>query len=164
MQNYVEHFGRENVCVLPYELLRDDRRTFLDKLSVALEVDPVYPTNNYHENRSYSWMSCRVALLLNRFVRVEGDGSRLLQFIPNKPFISYLNRRAAEKRIYKTLGAISRRLTLRHFLQDGLDRVIYIRRDLISRRKREAIMAFHRESNERLDQEFNLNLKRFGYY
>ena len=164
VQNYIEHFGRENVCVLPYELLRDDRRAFLDKLSAALEVDPVYPANNYHENRSYSWTSCHVALVLNRFVRVEGDGSRLLQFIPNKPFLSYLNRRAAEKRIYKTLGNISRRLTLRHFLQEGLDRVIYIRRNLISKRKRDSIMAFHRESNAQLDQEFDLDLKRFGYY
>jgi len=164
VRNYIEHFGRENVCVLPYELLRDDRRAFLDKLSAALEVDPVYPANNYYENRSYSWLACRIALLLNRFVRVEGDGSRLLQFIPDKPFLSYLKRKAGEKKIYKTLGGISRRLTLRHFLQDGLDRVIYIRRNLISKRKRESIMAFYRESNVRLDQEFSLNLKRFGYY
>lgn len=162
--NYVEHFGRENVCVLPYELLRDDRRAFLNQLGAALEVDPVYPAHNYHENRSYSWLACRTALLLNRFVRIEGDGSRLLQFIPNKPFLSYLNRRAAEKKVYKMLRDISRRLTLRYFLQDGLDRVIYIRRNLISKHKRASIMAFHRESNAKLDQEFNLNLKRFGYY
>jgi Sulfotransferase family len=164
VQNYVEHFGRENVFVLPYELLRHDQRAFLERLAAILKVEPIYPPGNNHENRGYSWLSCRIALLLNRFVRVEGDGSRLLQFIPNKPFLSYLNRRAAEKKIYKTLGGISRRLTLRYFLQNGLDRVVYIRRNLISKHKRESIMAFHRESNARLDQEFNLNLKRFGYH
>ena len=164
VQNYVEHFGRDNVCVLPYELLRHDQRAFLEKLAAALDVEPFYPANNYHENRGYSWLSCQIALLLNRFVRVEGDGSRLLQFIPNKPFFSFLNRKPSEKRFYKALRSISRHLTLRHLLQNGLDRIIYIRRNLISKNKRESIMAFHKESNTRLDEEFNLNLKLFGYY
>lgn len=164
VQNYVEHFGRENVFVLPYELLRHDQRAFLERLAGILNVEPIYPQSNNHENRGYSWLSCRIALLLNRFVRVEGDGSRLLQFIPNKPFASFLDRRAADQPIYKAMKNISRRITLRHLLQNGLDKVVYIRRNLLSQRKRELIMAFHKESNAKLDQEFNLDLKRFGYY
>jgi hypothetical protein len=164
VRNYVEQFGRENVCVLPYELLRENRKLFLDRLSAILGVEPVYPSNEYRENRSYSWLACRLALVLNRFVRVEGDGSRLLQFIPNKPFLSFFNCRSSQSEMYKTLGGISRHITLRHFLQDGLDRVVYINRNLISESKRESIMAFHTESNANLDQEFDLDLKRFGYY
>jgi hypothetical protein len=164
VQNYVEHFGRDKVAVLPYELLRHDQRGFLERLAATLNVEPFYPANNYQENRSYSWLSCKIALLLNRFVRVEGDGSRLLQFIPNKPFSSFLNRRPSERRVYKVLRGINRRLTLRHVLQNGLDRIIYTRRNLISEKKRASIMAFHKESNTRLDKEFNLNLKLFGYY
>lgn len=164
VQHYVKHFGRDNVAVLPYELLRHDQRAFLEKLAAAVDVEPFYPAQNYQENRSYSWLSCQIALLLNRFVRVEGDGARLLQFIPNKPFSSFLDRRPAERRIYQVLRGINRRLTLRHVLQNGLDRFIYIRRNLISKQKRAAIMALHKESNARLDEEFNLNLKFFGYY
>src|SRR5205085_7220105 len=156
------HFGRDNVAVLPYELLRHDQHAFLEKLAAAVDVEPYYPAQNYQENRSYSWLACRIALLLNRFVRVEGDGARLLQFIPNKPFSSFLNKRPAEHRIYQALRGINRRLTLRHVLQNGLDRFIYIRRNLISKQKRAAIMALHKESNARLDEEFNLNLIFFG--
>lgn len=164
VQHYVEQFGRDNVAVLPYELLRHDQRAFLAKMAATLNVEPFYPAHDYQENRSYSWLSCRVARALNRFVRVEGDGARLLQFIPNKPFSSFLNGRPSERRIYRALRDINRRLTLRHFLQNGLDRILYVERNLISRRKRELIMALHKDSNARLDGEFNLSLKSFGYY
>src|ERR1700730_15837432 len=130
IQNYVKHFGRENVTVLPYELLRRDQRAFLEKLAVAVNVEPFYPPLNVQENRSYSWLSCRIALLLNRFVRVEGDGSRLLQFIPNRPFSAFLNGSHPERRLDKALRGIYRRLTLKHVLQNGLDTIIYTRRKL----------------------------------
>lgn len=164
VMNYVKQFGRDNVAVLPYELLRRDQHTFVDQLAAAINVEPFYPAHNYEENRSYSWLSCQTALLLNRFVRVKGDGSRLLQLIPNKPLSAFLRQEPSEERLDKVLRAINRRLTLRHVLQNGLDRIVYVKRSLISRNKRERIMAFHRESNARLDQEFNLNLKVLGYY
>ena len=164
VENYVEHFGRERVAVLPYELLRHDQRAFLDKLFAFIEVEPYYPEEDHQENRSYSWLSCRIALLLNRFAWVQGDGSRLLQFIPNKPFSSFLKRKASPSRFSSILRGIDRRLTLRHFLQNGLDRMIYVERSIISSKKRKLILAFHGESNRALDEEFDLNLKRFGYY
>jgi hypothetical protein len=164
VRHYAEQFGRENVAVLPYELLGRDRRAFLAELATALNVEPFYPAHDYRENRSYSWLSCKVARVLNRFVRVEGDGARLLQFIPNKPFSSFLSRRSSGRRVYRTLRALNSRLTLRHVLQNGLDRIIYVERNLINKKKRRLIMALHRDSNARLDEEFNLNLKSFGYY
>lgn len=164
VQNYVEHFGRDRIAVLPYELLLQDQRAFLEKLFAFISVEPFYPDRNSQENRSYSWLSCHIALLLNRFVWVEGDGSRLFKFIPNKPFSSFLKRRSSESRFHKPLSAINRRLTLRHLLQNGVDRVFYFKGNLISREKRELIMAFHAESNRALDEEFDLNLKSYGYY
>jgi hypothetical protein len=164
VQHYVANFGRDHVAVLPYELLKHDRRDFLTQLAAAVNVEPFYPAHDRQENRSYSWAACQIALLLNRFVRVEGDGSRLLQVIPNKPLTSFLQGKPAERRVYRVLRGLNSRLTLRYVLQNGLDRLIYVRGNLLSRKKRESIMAFHRESNMRLDQEFNLNLKLFGYY
>lgn len=38
---YEEHFGRENVHVLPYELLRDDRKEFLRALEAVAGADPL---------------------------------------------------------------------------------------------------------------------------
>jgi Sulfotransferase domain len=164
VRNYVQHFGKDNVTVLPYELLRRDQSAFLNRLAAAINVAPFQPAVHHEENRSYSWLSCRIALGLNRFVRVEGDGSRVLQFIPNKPLSRLLRKEPAEGGLDKILRAINRRLTLRHVLQNGVDRVVYVRRNLISQKKRERIMEFHRESNARLDREFNLDLKLYGYY
>jgi hypothetical protein len=164
VKNYVEHFGSDNVTVLPYELLRRDQPAFLKQLAGAINVEPFYPALNHEENRSYSWLSSRIALVLNRFVRVEGDGSRVLQFILNKPLSRLLSNKPSQGRPDKILRAINRRLTLTHVLQNGVDRVVYVRRNLISRKKRERIMEFHRETNATLDREFNLNLKLYGYY
>jgi len=164
VKSYVACFGRQNLLVLPYELLRLDQEEFLDKLFAFLEVEPFYPIHNGRENRSYSWMSSHLALWLNRFAWAEGDGSRFLQFIPNKPFSSFLKGAPTGRPFDKTLRAINRSLTLRHLLQDGLDKVVYTNRTLISARKRAMILALHQESNSNLDREFDLDLHRFGYY
>jgi hypothetical protein len=164
MQTYVEQFGRDSLLVLPYELLKHDQSAFLDRLFAFLNVEPFYPEKNSLENRSYSWLSSHLALLLNRFVRVEWDGSSLMQFIPDKPFSDFLKERTSKSRLYRILGGINRRLTLRHLLQNGVDRVVYVKGNLISRKKRQAILALHKESNHALDEEFGLDLQRFGYY
>src|ERR1043165_717810 len=66
VQRYVSTFGRSNLLVLPYELLRSDRTAFLDKLFAFLEIDPFYPPPNGRENRSYSWLSSYLDLALKR--------------------------------------------------------------------------------------------------
>ena len=164
VQSYAAHFGRENMLVLPYEMLRLDQDAFLNELFAFINVEPFYPIRNGRENRSYSWLSSHVAFLLNRFVRFEGDGSRFLQFIPNKPFSGFLDSTPSERPFDRTVRALNRRLSLRHVLQNGLDKIVYINRSLISPKKRDMIMAIHRESNRKLDQEFGLGLDRFGYY
>jgi len=164
VQSYASHFGRENMLVLPYELLRLDQQAFLNKLFAFINVEPFYPPRNGRENRSYSWLSSHVAFFLNRFSRFEGDGSRFLQFIPNKPLSGFLDSTPSERPFDKTVRAWNRWLSLRHVLQNGLDRMVYIHRSLISQKKRAMILAIHRESNRNLDQEFRLGLDRFGYY
>ena len=164
VQSYAAHFGRNNLLVLPYELMREDQETFLKKLFAFIDVEPFYPNRNGRENRSYSWLSSHVALFLNRFVRIEGDGSRFLQFIPNKPFSSFLAGAPSDRRLDRSLRAVNRGLTLRYVLQNGLDKVAYTNRNLISDKKRELIISVHRESNRALDVEFDLGLGSFGYY
>ena len=164
VQSYSSTFGRENLLVLPYELLRTDRKAFLDKLFAFLDVEPFYPPENGRENRSYSWLSSYLALGLNRFAWAEGDGSRLLQFIPNKPLSSLLSGPPTDRNLDRTLRAINRSLTLRHLLQNGLDKIVYTRRSLISEKKRRLILDLHRDSNIRLDREFDLDLRKFCYY
>jgi hypothetical protein len=45
VQNYVATFGRKNVLVLPYELLRDDPLRFHTNLAAFIGVEPYYPSD-----------------------------------------------------------------------------------------------------------------------
>lgn len=164
IRNYGELFGRDNIEVLPYELLKTDQGAFLDKLCAFMQVEPFYPAENNYVHESYSLLASYIALLLNRFVRIRGDGSRLLQLIPDEPFSSYLAKRNSESRFYKLLEKVNRRLSLRYFLREGVDRVVYVKGKLISDEKRRLIINLHKESNRLLDEELKLGLDRFGYY
>lgn len=164
VQNYVEMFGRENVIVLPYEMLQTDLKAFLNKLFDFMSIQPFYPERNRRVYRSYSLLSSHIAFLLNRFVRVKGRESRFFRFIPNQPFSSYLNNNAPGSFFYSILDKLNRRLSLNYVLEHVVDRIFYVKGNLIADRKRKLIMDIHRESNKTLDHEFNLGLKQYGYY
>lgn len=163
-QNYAETFGQDNLIVLPYEMMKTDQKGFLNRLFDFMQVEPFYPERNRTVHRSYSLLSCRIAFLLNRFVRVKGRESRLLRFIPNEPFSSYLDRHSSDNIFCKLLSQVNRRLSLNYALEHGLDRVFYVKGSALSGRTRRLIMELHKESNGILDKEFNLGLKQHGYY
>lgn len=163
-RNYAEVFGRDNMTVLPYEMLKTDQKEFLNRLFDFMRVEPFYPKENRDVHRSYSLLSCYIAFLLNRFVMVKGRESRLLRFIPNEPFSSYLSSRSSSNIFCRLLSNINRRLSLNYALEHGLDRVFYVKGHLLSSRMRRLVMELHKESNRILDEEFNLGLKQHGYY
>lgn len=163
-RNYAEVFGRDNVIVLPYEMMKGDQKSFLNRLFDFMHVEPFYPKKSRDVHKSYSLLSCYIAFLLNRFVMVKGRESRLLRFIPNEPFSSYLNSRSSDNIFCRMLDKINRRLSLNYALEHILDRVFYMKGNLIGAQKRELIMELHKESNRILDEEFNLGLKQHGYY
>jgi hypothetical protein len=163
-RNYREVFGRDNLMVLPYEMMKSNQRGFLNSLFDFMRVEPFYPNENRDVHKSYSLLSCCIAFLLNRFVRVKGRESRLLRFIPNEPFSSYLNSRSSDDVFGRVLSNVNRRLSLNYVLEHGLDRIFYLKGNLIGGRKRRLIMELHKESNRTLDEEFDLGLEQYGYY
>lgn len=163
-QNYADMFGRGNVLVLPYEMMKADQQEFLNRLFDFMHVEPFYPEENFNVHRSYSLLSCYIAFLLNRFVRVNGRESRLLRFIPNKPFSSYLSNQTSDGVFCRILNWVNRRLSLNYALEHVIDRIFYVKGNLINNRKRRLIMELHKESNRLLDEEFNLGLRKYGYY
>ncbi|HEX5494373.1 MAG TPA: sulfotransferase [Mycobacteriales bacterium] len=163
IRNYVATFGRDNVLVLPYEKLRSDLRGFLDELYRFMPVEPFYPAGDQRVHQSYSPLSCRIALLLNRFVRTGRD-PRAWQVIPHRPFSGYLSRRAGNDPLHRLLAGIDRRLSLNYLLETVVDPFSRAGRKMISDDRRKLIMALHRESNQALDNEFHLGLAHYGYY
>jgi hypothetical protein len=163
-QNYAAAFGRNNVMILPHEMLRADPRRFHAELAAFMGVEPYYPPDSGDINPSYSLLSCRVALLLNRFVRAPGWERRPWRVIPHEPLTPYLSRRGEHDRVYRVLDAVNRRLSLRYMLENVVNHLPSPRGRLISDEKRTLILDIHRGSNQKLDEEYGINLRQYGYY
>lgn len=162
-QNYAAAFGRKNVTVLPYELLRDDPERFHTALAEFMAIEPYFPRDSTIVNRGYSRLSCRIALALNRFVRDPQWESRPWRVIPHHPLTGYLSRIDRHGPAHRTFDAINRRLSLQYALEN-VDRIHYSRGNIIDDEKRRLILEIHRDSNRRLDEEYGLGLRQYGYY
>jgi hypothetical protein len=165
VRHYATTFGRRNIIVLPQEMLRNDPQRFHTELADFMGIEPYFSLMDTKVvNRAYSLLSCRIALLLNRFVRHPAHEKRPWRLIPHHPLTSYLYHRATHDRTYRLLDALNQRLSLRYVLENVVDRIHYRRGRLISDEKRRLIMEIHRESNRKLDKEFGLGLEEYGYY
>jgi hypothetical protein len=163
-QNYAAAFGRDNVMVLPHEMLRADPQRFHAELAAFMGVEPYYPPDSSDINPSYSLVSCRVALLLNRFVRAPEWERRPWRVIPHEPLTPYLSRRAEHGRTGRLLDAVNRRLSLLYMLENVVNHVPSPRGRLINDEKRALILDIHRASNQKLDEEYGIDLRQYGYY
>jgi hypothetical protein len=145
--------------------MREDPRRFHTQLADFMGIEPYFPPpEDVGVNRAYSLLSCRIALLLNRFVRYTYFEKQPWRILPHQPLTPYLRRRADQDRTYRLLDALNRRLSLRYVLENVVDRFAYRRGHMIDDEKRQLIMDIHRESNRKLDEEYGLGLKEYGYY
>ncbi len=136
---YERAFGADRVTVLPYEWLRKAPDRFYGGLSASLgvPVTPPPPEEASRENRGYSALAARIAFLVNRFYRSGHNPKGILPLQPLNP---------------------------RLLLQRGLDRLIYVKGDLVPEDWRREILALHAESNRALDERLGLGLRELGYY
>lgn len=161
VQRYVDMVGESNILVLPYESLRRNHQAFVSRICDFMGVSSPDLPPAESVNRSYSLISCEVALVLNRFM-VSGWHDK--GFIRDRPFFRWLLARRQKGWLYRILFGISRRLSLRWFLQSVVDRIIYIPVQMIDDATRARIKDLHADTNRRLDEWLGLGLKDYGYY
>lgn len=161
---YDELFGRENVLVLPFELLRQDEDGFFSAVCDFWGISRyVRRTKSAHrvQNRSFSRHSAYVALVLNRFLRRRFNTSG---FIPEQPFYDKLSAAAETRPSLRPLAQLTRCLQLRGALQQGVDRIWYTPAKFITEDKSAEIMRLHRDSNRELARRIGIDLSQWGYY
>ena len=162
---YVAHyhnvFGRENVLVVPNEMLLKDTTEALTRLYAFMGVDPYVPNEFKRVNRGYSARACRIALALNRFVRSPNNR---LGIIPNRPFFQYLMARRDRGPLFRMLAGLSSRLSLHWFLTNVIDRYFRGSDDLLSADEREKILEMFRSRNRSYATLIDFDLARYGYY
>ncbi len=159
--NYIKVFGEKNVFILPYELLRKDRKIFLDKLYAFMDITPFYPGKIKINNPSFSFVSGKLALLLNSFFIFHNRSG--YGFFPQKPFNNFLKERCNRNIFYKISYKISGILSLR-FIFNQINKISQKKRNFINTEKRRVIMKIHSHSNSILSKKANLRLKEYGYY
>ena len=163
VDNYYTIFGRENVLVIPNEMMGVELDAFLARLCAFLDVPAVHPLTVDHVNRSYSELSLRLALTLNRFVWTSQNRFGI---IPLAPFNAWIQRKRKVKdtKVLWFLAGVTRRLTLHWFLSEVVDRFNYQRPDILGPERRQAILAHYKDANRKLATMIGIDLGRFGYY
>ncbi|MCB9233630.1 MAG: sulfotransferase [Bacteroidia bacterium] len=159
---YAELFDRENVLVLPYEEIKKDSKGFLDKIFAFAGLTPFYPPKPKKKvNRGLSKSTSRLALWFNPCFR--NSQSNGFGFIPQQPFSAWLGKMRPKGRVWVYLFRISRKMTFLNVLR-LLDRVIGVKGNWIKADQRRQIMELHAASNRRLEEDFGVNLKDYGYF
>jgi hypothetical protein len=139
-ERYAEIFGKENITVIPYELLKADKSKFGKAIELFFENETL--DFNYHkvENRSLGGAQLTVLRLLNHFLKT----------------------RISEKYI------ISPKLINQDMLRKKLQRSNFLRKGSSINEKEENLLKNllkkYYTSNRDLDSKLGLNLKGFGYY
>lgn len=165
VRNYRSLFGERNVLVLPCERMHQDPTGFFDALCGFIGTQPHHPDTTQQVHQSYSLLSCRIALALNRFVRVDWRGrTGLPRFLPHQPLSGYLSRTPPDSRLHRVLAEINERISLDYLLTNVVDRYARTEGQLIDGRTRRLVMDLHHDSNRALDEELDLGLRQYGYY
>lgn len=164
VRNYVEAFGRENVLVIPNEMMRDHLPEALEKLYAFMGIENGYfPDSPAHVNRSYSDLALRIALVINRFVHTPRNR---WGFIPLQPFLQEIQaqRRKKETKFLWFLAGISRRINLHWFLGEIISKRNYVKPKLLTPEQRQEILAYFADANREYAEMIGEDLSRFGYY
>ncbi|MBT4120369.1 MAG: hypothetical protein HOG89_03385 [Candidatus Peribacter sp.] len=137
---YAECFGKENVLVLPFELLKKDNHAFVQKITNWMGTEDMQ-FDDRHQNKGYGSRQIATARFLNRFVRSAFNESPL---IPNirVPGIGKLD--------------VS---LVRNMLQSKLSFALLGNKKVHDEQLRKDLHAYFKESNTLLNNEHNLQLE-----
>lgn len=159
--NYFRIFGRENVLVIPHEMLLLDTSEALDRLYHFMGSPPHKPDVFLRVNRGYSSRACRIARAMNRYVHGPQNP---LGFIPNRPFFNAIMTRRSRSVFWRLLAGVSRRLSLDWFLKNVIDSYVRGADELLSEDDRAAILERFRSPNQAYAKLIGEDLSRYGYY
>lgn len=159
--NYFKIFGRENVLVIPHEMLLLDTSEALDRLYHFMGSPPYKPDVFRRVNRGYSSRACRIARAMNRYVHGPQNP---LGFIPNRPFFSAIMTRRSRSVFWRLLAGVSRRISLNWFLTNVVDAYFRGSDELLSEDERASILEKFQSSNRAYAELIEEDLGRYGYY
>lgn len=183
---YLAMYGSDNVKVMVYERLKEDKEAFISDLCNFIGTEFTNPTRDAVEHRSYSWPAAYCALWLNRLTYSK-DGR--LGVIVEKPYVEALDSliermsnylgtanmgryRRFVLKILRVMLNIVRLLMLKISVQNFSNLIdLFVKHTgvgakgtMIDKEKKQILRNIYNELNKDLDKKYCLNLKTFNYY
>jgi len=141
-QNYIDAFGKDNVLVLPYELLKEDLNEFLRRFYDFTGFEPYYPENIENLN--------------------PRTNDKILKFSPILSRYSAFTQNLSESFIKKMILKNDR--GLKRFLMKTNIKEMNISKEKFTEEQKEIIKNYYKESNKKLSELIGIDLGQFGYY
>ncbi len=151
---FADTFGKENIQVLPFELFKQKKEVFFERLAQFIgfdihDIDEIIVTNP-HERLSLTADGTRQA----RGARTLFD---LFRF-PLKPLLSL------RKKFFPRMGSLGLMEKFKSLKQHQLPFQPHPGAIVLSQAQQEKIMTIYKESNQNLAQAYSLDLEAFDYY
>ncbi len=140
IENYIKLFGENNILIIPQELLAYNKELFINKVETFLGSS--YSAKGEYSkkaNTGYLLLGVILSRVFNRFFIFENREGGLIPISKNK-FLDY--------RTYVRF----------------IDKKIPINKSILSNDMRIKILQYYADSNNSLDNQFKLSLKKFKYY
>jgi hypothetical protein len=158
---YEDHFGKENIKLLPFELFKKDKKQFLEIIYSEYGLTPYFPENYKSVNKGYTSLTLPMSRFFRKFIKHNQSSG--YGFFRERPFRGYLLKNYEKSKILGFFLIISNKLTVDNFL--SFFNLFYKKRaKIFSDEERKKIMGFYQKSNKQLSDHYQLDLDNWGYF
>ena len=141
-KNYIELFGKENVLVLPYELLKENLNEFLRRFYEFTDFKPYYPESIEIVNEKMSKEIFKYNPVLSKYGK----------------FIHSMEESTLKKFILKNDRGIKK------FLNKYFTKNFNFNNENLSKEQKEIITNIHKDSNKKLSELIEIDLRQYRYF
>lgn len=154
-------FPKENILILPFEMLRENPDSFFNELETFMGTSKVKINPRKKVNKANSLTALKVLRFLNRLTNNQRNGLPVLIQNPLWPLLPPYS--VDEGKVLNSIRNFSYLLNARNFVK-VFNLIDKKKQNFISQEIDKKIMKMHRSSNEELDNELELGLNKYGYY
>lgn len=162
IEYYTKELKKNNLLFLPYEMLKNEKKEFIDSIVEFLNIEKVNIEKNRVVNKSYTYFALFMMRFFNRFLN---NGRNPIFFIIQTPLNIVLRYYKNETSPSKTLlfwRKINSYLYLSYMMR--IFNIIVFKKDFINDSMKKELKQKFAKSNERLGTISKIDLTKYGYH
>lgn len=155
IKDYEDFFGLENVTLLSYNTLKNDKKEFLNSISKRWGIEIKMKTTNKRSYPSYNYYTLKIALILNKFFYFQHTNGRGL--FKESPFQAFLFNHYKKSKILGGFLILSSKLKLYNLLI-RFNHLLPTKKQIISAEKRDLLRNFFIEDNNIIYEKYKIDI------